>query len=506
MPVYQICAPVAILSHYCKITCKQFGAKSRQGSATVMALCARARIGMGAMKRKRGRPSKRDYVTSWDEKIEGAYMGADGRLRPIGRSTPAFGGDEATAVHRFRKWLAAQDEKPKPHVPVALPSSIDAFDQTVDHLRGFRGKLDIHVNNPEHPREILTDFQGLRTLFRDYFRNLILTEPKRAAAELDVEHLAWYPPRPDKPQFSLLELHDFYLKNKRNRQGKTLAKKHKENSARWWSEFMRIVNVDQYRALTLASVRKYRDAIMSRFDKPSEDPERFSASSVRNRFAKIKAVFNFGLQECDEKDKDDIRRVLDLCLVLKAPAEEFNPRPIPVDAFKELLAVAKPREKAILLLGLNCCMHSGEVAQTLRADVDTRSGTLAARRTKNRRPRAAALWRRTVDAIRAYQALKPHQSRYLFVARTGSPVDVRQLFMTLRKNAGLPKTLTFEGLRDAVLTSAEEEDVHHAKFVAGHKTGMTDRYVLRQATNKRVVACCEAIERYFFGSEDVSRS
>ncbi len=129
---------------------------------------------------------------------------------------------------------------------------------------------------------------------------------------------------------------------------------------------------------------------------------------------------------------------------------------------------------------------------------------LAARRTKNRRPRAAALWRTTVDAIRAYQALKPHQSKYLFVARTGNTVDVRQLFMTLRKKGGLPKTLTFEGLRDAALTAAEEEDVHYAKFVAGHKTGMSDRYVLRQAKNKRVVACCEAIERHFFGSADLT--
>lgn len=48
-------------------------------------------------------------------------------------------------------------------------------------------------------------------------------------------------------------------------------------------------------------------------------------------------------------------------------------------------------------------------------------------------------------------------------------------------------------------TIADETDAHHAKFIVGHKTGMSDKYVLRQATNKKVVACCEAIEEHFFG-------
>jgi hypothetical protein len=33
---------------------------------------------------------------------------------------------------------------------------------------------------------------------------------------------------------------------------------------------------------------------------------------------------------------------------------------------------------------------------------------------------------------------------------------------------------------------------------------MSDKYVLRQADNPRVVECCEAIERHFFPTDAVS--
>lgn len=54
--------------------------------------------------------------------------------------------------------------------------------------------------------------------------------------------------------------------------------------------------------------------------------------------------------------------------------------------------------------------------------------------------------------------------------------------------------MNFEGLRDAAYTIAEEVDEHHAKFIAGHPTGMSDKYVLWQTTNKEMIACCKAIE------------
>jgi len=45
---------------------------------------------------------------------------------------------------------------------------------------------------------------------------------------------------------------------------------------------------------------------------------------------------------------------------------------------------------------------------------------------------------------------------------------------------------------------ADEVDPYWTKFLCGHTTGQKDTYVLRQASNKKVIAVCEAVEAYFF--------
>lgn len=71
------------------------------------------------------------------------------------------------------------------------------------------------------------------------------------------------------------------------------------------------------------------------------------------------------------------------------------------------------------------------------------------------------------------------------------------MFATLRKKAGLPN-VEFQHIRDGAYTASVENgaDFAHAQILAGHKTGMSDRYVKR---NPMMVAdVCEAIERHYF--------
>ena len=75
----------------------------------------------------------------------------------------------------------------------------------------------------------------------------------------------------------------------------------------------------------------------------------------------------------------------------------------------------------------------------------------------------------------------------------------RQCYKALRAKTGVEST--FEGFRDAAYTVMSEVDHHHARYVAGHKVGESDKYVLRQASNKNVIACCEAVEKHFFGGK-----
>ena len=68
------------------------------------------------------------------------------------------------------------------------------------------------------------------------------------------------------------------------------------------------------------------------------------------------------------------------------------------------------------------------------------------------------------------------------------------------KEAGLPEEITLEGLRDAGATVGTDADSTAVHFSMGHKAkGMTDNYVLRQATSKGVEKISKALERYYFG-------
>lgn len=416
------------------------------------------------MTRRVGRKASRDYVSTWGEVIAGAYLGKDGRLRPIGKPTPAFGGDERMMVHRFRLWQQQSGEFPIEPLP---PPAILGLS---DHARN-----------------------------REYWRNLILTDPKAAALELDIPHLAHYAAAPPKPSLTLSQLAEQYAEKKRNKQGKQLDKKYRKNLIAWWTEFLEIAAKVSARPVFPRDVDRpmiqaFQTEILRRFDNGQ------SPAYVRSRFAAVKAILQFGIDYSD--DKAECRRLLDECGILSAPAETSNPTPIRPEEISALLGVADARLKAMLLLGLNAGMHGGEVAKTLRADVDLEAGTLAARRTKNANPRVAKLWGRTVAAIREYQAERPHNSPSLFVSRTGAAMNgerLRQLFVTLRAQAGLPESLTFESIRDAALTEAATIDPYYAKLFAGHRTGQQDKYVLRQATNPRIIEICEAIEQRFFG-------
>lgn len=407
------------------------------------------------MTRKRGRPPKH-YQTSWGQIIIGLSLRKSGRFYPTGRSDVSFGSDERLAVHRFRRWEQSNGKlEPLPDLAVS--------------------SLGSYLN------------------FRDQIRSMILTDPKQAAIELDIPELANLPPKPDKPQYSLAELGEQYLARKRNKQGRRLDKKHASNAERWWTEFLRLAGVTHAREITSEQVKRYDETILGRFDRG------MSPAYVRSRFVQVRAILNWGIQHTE--DKIELRRVHDLTAILKAPAETVDPKPVSVADFRKLLDHAQTRERAILLLGLNAAMHNGEVASVKMADIDLKARTLATRRTKTSVPRAATLWARTVKAIRDYLKESPHKSEFLFVSRTGARMNgeaIRQRIVTIRNRAKLPQSVTFEGLRDGAYTVAIAVDAHHAKLLAGHKTGESDKYVLRQADNPKIIACCEAIERHYF--------
>lgn len=412
------------------------------------------------MTRRRGRPAKH-YVTTWGEVVPGLSLRKSGRFYPVGRADLSFGSDEKLAVHRFRRWQSDQG--------IAV-ESFDAFAAN-------------------------SSVGSLIDAERERIRSLILENPKQAAIELNIPHLAFHPATPEKPSVTLAELPSLYVTQKRSKRGGKLDPDYQKNLKTWWTEFLTVCGSPTYaRDVTAKMIQDYEAEIMRRFDGG------MSPTYVRCRFAAVKAVLQFAIDFT--KDKAECRRLLDECGIFKAPADDAESRPLTPAEFQALLSKADVSMRAMLLFGLNCGMHNGEVAKTLRSDVDLDARTLSARRSKNRNPRVAKLWGRTVEAIRAYLAERPNQSEYLFVSRTGARMTgerIRQRIVTLRESLGLPEDLTFEGVRDSALTAADGLDIEErfVRYFCGHKTGEKDKYVLRQANNPSIVTISEAIEREY---------
>lgn len=447
-----------------------------------------------------GRPNEYGpFVTSWGERIDGAYRGKDGKLRPFGRPRPAFSlKDELRAVHRFRKWQAQQETE-------------DDFETVV------RNPKERAVLRKMEAAGIPVGFDSRKRWqeeYRQYLRHLILSDPKRAAVELDVEHLAWHPKKPTKPQFTLAALADEYVQKKRNKQGHALDAKYRANLSAWWAQFLKITGDPPHaRDLSRTKIDAYFHAVVDKQIKDSKTGKirPVSPTYIKSRFSAVKAILQYGIDRTE--DSEACRKARDFCAMLVSPPQKKNPTPISPEDLRALLDAAWLREKAMILLGLNLAMHGGEVASVRKDDIDLDARTYEADRNKTGIPRVGHLWLSTVEAIQAYQNAKPHSSEFLFASRTGKPLTgeaFRQKFVTIRARAGISEAVTFEGIRDGAYKAMFTVDAIHSRWVGGHAswTGqsseskdITTAYVERDPLDPNVIRCCKAIEAHYFGGK-----
>ena len=455
-------------------------------------------------RRETHRQYRRHYVTSWGETILGLMKRADGRFCPIGRSDVAFGSDERKALLRFRQWQAEQQGENN----APAYKAVQSFQQLLNGDPAYAGPsraslLRLLAELPElswlpdgapaDRRDPIGDYTLVAAMAfreaREYFRNLILTNPRQAAVELDVEQLAWIGRlEPPEPSLSLDEIGRDYANKK-----PALSAGWQRRAARLWAEFVACVGVRTVREIAADDIQRYGDGVMGAAGK--------SPTHSAHRFGLVKSVFAHSLKR--GKDQAELQRVLLLCrMLVPARKRSKKPQPIAPEHFAALLGQADVKWKAVLLLSLNAALYPSEVAAVRKNDIDLDAGTLVMDRGKTGVPRVAALWPRTIDAVRAYQKAKPHNSEWLFVGRTGAPYDgnhVSRKFRAFRNVAGLPETVQFADIRDGAYTAAMNGagvEEKHARLVAGHRNGMADHYVRR---NPRCVeAACAAIEQAYF--------
>lgn len=411
------------------------------------------------------RAYRKHYRTSWNETILGLTRSADGRFRPIGRSTPAWSGaDEAKAIHQFRRWQANQAQGG------ATAAELDEA-SGIHHGPTLEGKI----------------------YWTKYFHDLLVRDPRHAAIELDDERLARLNELGERlPSLTLAEIGQAYL----NKQP-PLSKNWKRQSRQFWDEFCAVVKAETVRDVSPEDMSRYGDAILAAGKSPTY---------VAHRFGAIKSIFAFALKR--GRDTEQLNRVLTLCKMLTPPRKNgTDPKPISPEHFAALLDAAPITFKAVFLLSLNAALYPSEVAAVKKSHI--RDGCLVMDRNKTGAVRIAVLWQRAIDAIAAYQAEQPHESEYLFVGRTGQPWDGNHMsrhFRGIRAAAKtaddkpLPDTLEFAHIRDGAYSAAIQAgaDITQARLVAGHSVGgISDAYIRR---NPQMVAdACRAIERHYFG-------
>ena len=264
---------------------------------------------------------KNGYYKHHGDEIVGLKRRPDGRFYAAKQPSKTFGKDPAAAVHRFRLWEAEQDppkrvsfqEQREPSAPVKNEWRYWAENHPDPKAREYYREA-LETNDVTFSASVALDS------VKDYFRNLILTDPRQAAIELDIPHLADYPAQKTDPDMTLIQLGEKYRNEKRNkRTGKAICPQEKRQSKKWWEEFCDIVKVKYAKHITETHIDDYHAWVMAQFDKG------MSTTWVKHRFGKVRAVLGYAITK--NVDSAECQRVLGICKrVLDMPKTD-DPNP-----------------------------------------------------------------------------------------------------------------------------------------------------------------------------------
>jgi integrase len=218
--------------------------------------------------------------------------------------------------------------------------------------------------------------------------------------------------------------------------------------------------------------------------KTSIEKSHLGVSTVRAYFSRIRNVVRFGKRAGlpPQQLAAFVERATDI-LWIGGKSPHANPHPIPVREWKKLLAAADGQWRAILLLALNLSLYMVDICSLKWSDLNLEKGTYFAYRGKTGIPRAAMLWRETIEAVKAI----PHkgQSEFVFTSAHGTRYSRNGRmndFADFRRRAGVVESVKFSWLRDAAYTLSMEgaPDARMANVLSGHKApGLVDNYVRR---------------------------
>ena len=148
----------------------------------------------------------------------------------------------------------------------------------------------------------------------------------------------------------------------------------------------------------------------------------------------------------------------------------------------QVLKLADPQMRALILLGINGGFGNNDAAQLPVSAVDLRGGWLQYDRTKTESYRRVPLWQATVRAIKV---IAPGDG-LLFLNQRGQPFvrrgtnEISKRMTELLDAAGIAGRGFYDLRRTFATVAAEESDTHASKIIMGHVVeGVHEGYVQR---------------------------
>jgi integrase len=180
----------------------------------------------------------------------------------------------------------------------------------------------------------------------------------------------------------------------------------------------------------------------------------------------------------------------------------------------KLISAAGVELKPAILLGINCGLGSADIAKIKRSAIDLSKDEIWLRvpRSKNATPRTFWLWPETIQALRDFDAVRPHPLRrtdddILLLSRTRqrwADIDGNRLssvFALCRDRAKIKHKIGHYSLRRSLLTAIIDLGFseHLARTIAGHTgAGVLFSHYVGPAEKQRIKMCLVAVRDWLF--------
>lgn len=420
------------------------------------------------------------------------YRVQDGRYYATGSSPRVyFGPDFDIAVMRFRAWQD-RERGSKIDFQWVKPLSPESAKKSAELLRCFP-KLRAKADHIEKTKTLIIDDYLPEDVFWAKVSGYLGNAAGRRlmAQRTGYKEIEWlFELTPPPVSMSLEEIGNRYAGKK-----PPISQDEVKQSKKFWKQFLNTVGVRGIEDLKQEHIQSYCDQIYALHEKG-----KLANSYVTRRFTKIKTIF--GWFDKINLNPQHSKRIMSLLTILIPPSKAKGlPKPISRTDFDTLLRAATTEEKSMLLLGLNCGFLPVDIRYLTKSNgLSLDRGIYAGYRHKTKIPQCSMLWKRTIKQVRLHLAENPNSTDYVFVSERGqrfSAEGMRRKFQALRDRAGVPKSVTFDQLRDGAASHSGAVEQKQVDVLIGHGSpGLTDSYVLRHP--EIVAKACQNVEIHYF--------